>query len=74
MQRKEAIQKVVNVGGYGSENVIEKTRYLVIGQLDYRTLKDGKKSNKIKRAEQLLSQGRKIEMITEMDFLRMVDK
>jgi len=72
MQRKEAIQKVVNVGGYGSDNVTEETRYLVVGELDYRTLKDGNKSNKIKRAEQLLVKGQKIEMITEMDFLKML--
>lgn len=73
MPRKNAVQKVVDIGGRCASSVINETNYLVIGELDYKVLKDGIKSNKIKKAESLLCQGKSIEMLTESDFLRMID-
>ena len=71
MARKEVAQKVVNSGGICHQTVREDTDYLVIGDQDYRKLKDGKRSNKMIEAEDLVSRGFNIEIIKEDDFLRM---
>lgn len=71
MIRKSAIQKVVNAGGVCHQTVREDSNYLVVGIQDYRKLKDGKRSNKIKEADDLVSRGFDIEIIHEDDFLRM---
>lgn len=72
MSRKEAMQKAVDVGGICANNVSRSTSFLVLGQQDYRKLRDGKKSNKMKKAEQLACEGYKIEFISEKDFLEML--
>ena len=71
MTRKEAIQRTVDYGGICHQTVREDTDYLVIGIRDYRKLKDGKLSNKMKKAESLVTRGFDIEIINEDDFLRM---
>jgi DNA polymerase-3 subunit epsilon len=70
--RKEAMQKVVDVGGKCSKSVNRSTNFLVTGQQDFRRLRDGKTSNKMKKVEQLISQGYEIEIISESEFLRML--
>jgi DNA polymerase-3 subunit epsilon len=72
MTRKEAMQKVVDVGGKCSKSVNRSTNFLVTGQQDFRRLTDGKTSNKMKKVEQLISQGYDIETISEDEFLRML--
>lgn len=72
MPRKEAMQKVINVGGICESGVTEQTNYLVVGLQDLRKFRDGDKSNKQKKAEALLAKGLDIEMISEDDFLRML--
>jgi len=73
MTRKEAVQKVVNYGGICHQAVREDTDYLVIGIQDYKKLKDGKRSNKMIEAGDLVNRGFNIEVIKEDDFLRMFD-
>jgi DNA polymerase-3 subunit epsilon len=72
MTRKEAMQKVVDVGGKCSKSVNRSTSFLVTGQQDFRRLTDGKTSNKIKKVEHLISQGYDIEIIPESEFVRML--
>ena len=71
MARKEAMQKVVDVGGKCSKSVSRKVSFLVSGQQDFRRLTDGKTSNKMKKVVQLISQGYDIEIVSESEFLRM---
>lgn len=74
MQRKDAMQIVVNHGGINGDNVTKKTNYLVLGNNDYCSLiKDGK-SSKQKKAEQLKLAGIDIEIITENVFYDMIDE
>ena len=69
--RKEAMQMVVNVGGYISDSISNKTDFLVIGSLEYAaSIKDGK-SKKIKDAEKRKLEGNNIEIISQNVFLDM---
>ncbi|MFZ5354234.1 MAG: exonuclease domain-containing protein [Bacillota bacterium] len=72
MQRKAAMQKVVDNGGICSDMVYEGIDYLVAGQQEPSRLKDGKKSVKQKTAEMLIEKGCNIRIISEEDFLKML--
>lgn len=64
MPRKEAMQKVVNLGGCCGSIVGINTSFLVVGEFDYRQLKDGLKSNKLKKADQIIRNGGDLELLT----------
>lgn len=72
MTRREAMQHFVNIGGICTNGITLQTNFLVVGVQDYSRLKDGKKSSKIKRAEELALNGSEIEIITEDDFLQLL--
>lgn len=70
MNRKSAMQKVVDVGGQCGNGVTMKTNYLVVGIQDLTKFKDGvKKSSKMLKAEVYAQKGLDIEIIAEDDFL-----
>ncbi|MBE6882311.1 MAG: exonuclease, partial [Ruminococcaceae bacterium] len=74
MLRKEAMQIVVNMGGFCGDTVTKKTNYLVLGNNDYcSTIKDGK-STKQKKAEALILKGEDIEVISENVFYEMIEE
>ena len=73
MTRREAAQKVVDHGWRFKGNVTRDTDFLIVGEQDFKRFKDGKKGNKLRAAEDLLQTGYPIEIITEDDFLRMLD-
>jgi len=68
--KEEAAQFVVNRGGKANDNVTQATTTVVIGQYNPRFGQDYK-SNKVKKAEELISQGQKIVFMTEEDFLEL---
>ena len=70
--RKDAMQSVVNVGGYISDNVTKATNYLVVGSFDYIKSVKGNKSSKMKKAEKMKLDGFDIEVISENTFLEML--
>ena len=75
MTKAEAIQKVVNCGGTGSDSINDnnsKTDYLVVGNFSSVIMRSGGKSSKLRKAEALASQGQPIEIIGEEDFLRLI--
>jgi DNA polymerase-3 subunit epsilon len=72
MIRKEAMQKVLNVGGLIGDTLTEDTDFLVMGIQDYAAFSDGKESSKTKKAKQLISKGGIIQIIDEDDFVRMI--
>lgn len=73
MVRKEAMQKVVNLGGLVGDSVTKKTNYLILGNNDYcKSIKDGK-SSKQKKAEELKLKGHDIEVISENVFYDMLE-
>lgn len=75
MPRKDAMQKVVDLGGKNGNNVTKKTNFLILGNNDYCPLikdPDGK-SIKHKKAEKLKSEGQDIEIISENVFYDMLE-
>lgn len=72
MERAVAAQEVVDRGGSCGENINSDTDYLVVGSFNAATLREGGKSSKLRKAEQLASAGQPIEIIGEEDFLRLL--
>lgn len=72
MVRKEAMQKVVDAGGHCQNSVNHQTKFLVMGDREFQKFADGKKSSKLKKAEELASYGQEIEIISEEDFLALL--
>ncbi len=73
MSRREAMQYVVDLGGFCSNSITKETNYLILGNNDYNPLvKDGK-SNKQKKAELLKLNGYDIEIISENIFYEMIE-
>ena len=73
MTRSEAQQFISKLGGIPENTVTKKTNFLILGDYDYiNSIKDGK-SNKHKKAEQLLINGQDITIITESVFLELVN-
>lgn len=71
-QRKEVLQIVTNLGGIPSDSVTKNTNILVLGNNDYCSLiKDGK-SNKQKKAEELILKGYDLIIISEKSFYDML--
>lgn len=72
MQRQDAMQLVVNLGGICGDTVTQNTNFLVLGNAGYRSsIKDGK-SSKHKKAEKLKILGKDIEIISENVFYDMI--
>lgn len=73
MTRKEAMQAVLDIGGFCGDRITKETNYLVIGNFDYcSTIKDGK-SNKQKKAEQYKLEGINIESVSENTFYELLN-
>lgn len=66
MNRKKAMQTVVNFGGYLDKTVNKNTNYLVVG-------KNKAISSKEKRARELQAQGQNIVIIDELTFYKLLD-
>lgn len=73
MSRKEAAQRVVNIGGKCANGVNRKTNYVVIGYYDPHQGVIGK-SNKTKRAEELIADGYPIEILLQDEFLELIEE
>jgi DNA polymerase-3 subunit epsilon len=71
LNRKEAIQRAVNNGAVVTSKVSKKTNFLIVGVSDLIDFNTGKKTNKLKDAEQMSASGQDISIIDEEDFLKM---
>lgn len=70
--RKEAAQIVVNLGGLCENSVTRRTNFLIVGDFEYtQNLKEGK-SNKLKKAEQLITKGQDLQILSEKVFYDML--
>lgn len=72
MSRAEAMQLVVNCGGICGNGVTKTTNYLVIGTSDFISAKDGKKTSKMLKVEQLRAKGFDISTISESTFFDLI--
>lgn len=72
MQRRDAMQAVVDRGGICHDTVKQETNYLVLGQKGYIGYRSGHKSLKMKKAEQMLAKGLPVEILSEADFVSLL--
>ncbi|MFH1419714.1 MAG: exonuclease domain-containing protein [Planctomycetota bacterium] len=72
MVREDAMQGVTNYGARCTSAVSKKTDFLVMGDQDFAKLKDGRKSTKMKKAESLIAGGVELEIIAEVEFVKML--
>ncbi|WP_278530167.1 exonuclease domain-containing protein [Enterococcus asini] len=73
MPRTEAMTLFAQCGGTPEKGVTAKTNFLIMGDQDIRVVGESGKSSKIKKAEDLLSKGKKIQLLGENEFLRMLN-
>lgn len=75
-KKEEAYQKFERVGGLRERkdpNITDKTNFLIMGEQDPKKLPPGEKDSlKIKEAKGKLAKGQDIELISEEEFLRML--
>jgi len=72
MVRREAMKKVISIGGFCSSSVNQNTDVLVIGVQSRVKLRGKSKSSKMMRAERLKKEGKDILIISEDEFLRII--
>jgi NAD-dependent DNA ligase len=72
MTRAEAMQQVLDVGGSCGTSVTRHTNYLVVGDIMFGKFRGGYRSGKMKRAEELIAEGRDVEVISEHEFLTLL--
>lgn len=72
MTRREAAQKVVDVGGLFQDGINKSSNYLVMGLQEYAKFKDKKHSSKTLKAMKLIAEGQDLEIIEEDDFIRLI--
>lgn len=70
--RAEAAQIVVNIGGICQNGINKSTNFLVIGDMDAKTIKDGK-STKVKKAEEKILKGQDLQILTESVFYDLIE-
>ena len=73
MERETACAIIEAGEGHAQASVNKHTNYLVMGVQDFSKFIDGKKSSKTKKAEELHAKGSPIEIISEDDFLKMIE-
>lgn len=69
LHRKEAMQKVVNLGGILKSTVSTKTDYLIVGKQNKKVVGEDGLSNKERKAYELKIKGYDIQIIEENEFL-----
>lgn len=72
--RKDAVQQIVNLGGYYHDNMTKNTNYLVVGLTDYSKFAEGFKSSKLLKAEEYISKGLPIQIISENTFYDLLNE
>ncbi|MBD5379583.1 MAG: hypothetical protein HDR74_06815 [Bacteroides sp.] len=73
LPRADARRAVVAVGGLAPENVTKDLDYLVVGTQDLRVVGESGLSGKMKKAASFNEKGAEIEVITEQDFMEMLN-
>jgi DNA polymerase-3 subunit epsilon len=72
MERRQAMQAVVDCGGICRDTVNTETDYLILGQEGFRGYQAGHKSAKMRKAEQMRGKGVPIEIMSESDFISLL--
>ena len=71
--RNEIAQVITDIGAHFNKSVVKKTNILVVGNLENLERSKGySKSSKIKKAELLSQEGLPIEILSELDFIKLL--
>lgn len=73
MNRREAMQEVVNFGGIVRSTVNGSTNYIIVGVQDKSLVGNTGMSTKERKAFELIQSGKDIKIINESEFLRMLE-
>ena len=73
MTRKDAHKQIALLGGIAEKSVTNHTNILVIGEQDLKVVGSTGMSTKMKKAQRLLEKGNNIEILTENDFLKLLN-
>lgn len=73
MTRGKAQELVLSLGGEAASGVNKALDFLVLGDKDMGRYKTGWRSSKLKKAEKLINDGTGLQLISESDFLEMVN-
>ena len=74
IQRKDAMQKVVDLGGKVTDNLTQETNILIIGTQDYSKTKENGKSNKMIKAAKYILKGQDLQIISETEFFELINE
>ena len=74
LDRKDAMQRVVDVGGFISNAVNKRTNFIVQGVQNKRLVKEDGLSSKERKAYDLINQGVPIKIINENEFLALLEE
>lgn len=72
LNRKDAMQHVVNCGGIVKNGITSKTDYLVVGVQDITLVGEGGMSTKEEKAYQMREKGHQIRVINEREFMAII--
>jgi len=73
IDRKDAAQLVVNLGGKCLNNITKQTNFLILGNFDYSSNVKGGKSSKLKKAEKLILSGQDLQVLSENVFYDLIN-
>lgn len=73
MRRADAMQCVINIGGFVQDNANKKTNYLIVGNTDYLNNVKSKKTSKMKKVEELQLKGYDICILSENVFYELLN-
>ncbi|MEW9053045.1 MAG: exonuclease domain-containing protein [Neobacillus sp.] len=74
LERKEAMQQVVNSGGMIKSGVSSKTDYLVVGTQDNALVGESGLSTKERKAYELINKGKAIKILKEEEFIELLNQ
>ncbi|KLI74895.1 MULTISPECIES: exonuclease domain-containing protein [Lacticaseibacillus] len=74
IQRKEAAQIIVDLGGIAQNGVNKKTDYLIVGDTSYTSSIKNGVTGKQKRAQELMTAGQDINILTESLFMQILEE
>ncbi|WP_078381997.1 exonuclease domain-containing protein [Sutcliffiella halmapala] len=71
LSRKQAAEMIAAKGAIPQNGINDETNYIILGDFDHAIIARNK-SSKLKKAESMIREGYKIEIISELDFLKML--
>ncbi len=74
MNRSEAQKLIAKIGGSNRSSITKETDFLIVGQQDFRIVGEQGMSMKQKKALDYIEKGSKMEIISEDDFIRLIDR